>query len=490
MMGGQDERQLLNAVLREDLGAFVHKVFQTVSSGDTYLPNWHIDAIVYRLTQVRDGEIRRLVITQPPRSLKSICTSVAFVAWAMGHDPKLRFICVSYSTELANTLSRHFRLVVESDWYRELFPRMRIAKLTESEITTTAGGGRSAVTVGGTLTGRGADIIVIDDPMKAEEAQSETTRRRVKEWYGNTLLSRLNDKKTGSILLVMQRLHEDDLAGHLLESGEKTRSEKGVWTRLDLSAIAEQDEEIPIGPHNVHTRREGEALHPERESVEMLEKIRAEMGSLAFSAQYQQRPMPTEGNLVKREWLDNRYETEPEGLQIVQSWDVASTTGENNDWSVCTTWAMRNRSYWLLDVWRGRLNFPDLKRKVEALARQHNPSRILIEDAGPGMHLLQEFRNNTPQGIPRPIGITPVGSKEERLDAQTARFEAKQVLLPTDAPWLSDFQHELLAFPNARHDDQVDSVTQFLAWAEKHRNRGPRVSTYSELIEPDEPDYW
>src|SRR5262245_36465580 len=202
---GPSDQRILQAVLRQDLGAFTAKVFCTVSPGDRYIHNWHIDAITYTLTQVHRGQNRRLIITQPPRTLKSICTSVGFVAWSIGHDPSKRFACVSYSHELAALFSRQFRKVVMSDWYLATFPSVRLVKNTETECTATMGGGRFAVPVGGSFTGRGADIIIIDDPLKADDAQSERARRALNDWYATTLISRLNDKQTGAIILVMQR---------------------------------------------------------------------------------------------------------------------------------------------------------------------------------------------------------------------------------------------------------------------------------------------
>jgi predicted phage terminase large subunit-like protein len=464
------DQAILMAVLRQDPGTFVAKVFQTVSPGDVYLDNWHIDAIVHQLMLVHGGSIRRLIITQPPRSLKSICASVAFVAWCLGHDPTKRFACASYSLELAATFARQFRAVVTSDWYRALLPAMRLAKDTEAECVTTDGGGRFAVAVGGSFTGRGADVIIIDDALKADEAHSEKARRAVNEWYGTTLLSRLDDKKTGSIIVVAQRLHEEDLPGQLLRNGS--------WQHLNLPAIAEEDQEIPIGPDTIHHRKKGEVLHPEREPIEVLEKIKSEMGSLTFAAQYQQRPIPVGGNLVKRDWIQC-YETAPNretGTRIIQSWDVASTTGDRNDWSVCTTWAVVRRNYFLLDVWRGRLEFPRLKQKLIELALDYRPHTILIEQAGPGLHLIQEFRANPVAGVPVPIGIKPEGDKVVRMEAQSARFEARQIHLPHDAPWLSEFLHEILCFPHTRHDDQIDSVSQFLNWIESSRRRELSVS--------------
>ena len=458
------DQRTLAAVVRSDLTAFVHKVFNTIAPGDVYQPNWHIEAITYELGRCLAGENARLLITQPPRSLKSICTSVAYVAWALGHHPSLSFICVSYSQDLALDLARKFRQVVTSPWYQSLFPAMRLRRETEAQILTTAGGGRIATSIGGTLTGRGADVIIIDDPLKAEEALSETARKHVIHWYTTSLVTRLNDKKRGVTLVVMQRLHEDDLVGHLLR--------QGGWRHLDLPAIATEEHMVRVGPgaQEVHHREEGEALHPERESRETLEHIKADIGSLAFSAQYQQRPLPVEGNLIKREWL-KRYHTPPDPTThalIVQSWDVATTTRQTSDYSVGTTWAVLGKTYYLLDVWRGRVEYPELKRRVIALRAAHAAGTVLIESVGLGLSLVQDLCVDSPADFPYPIGIVPEGNKLTRMEAQSARIEAGQVLLPEDAPWLDDLLAELLAFPNARHDDQVDSVSQFLNWAMEH----------------------
>jgi hypothetical protein len=179
--------------------AFFHpKVFATVSPGEPYLHNWHIETIAYQLERVFLGETTRLLINQPPRSLKSICVSVAYVAWLLGRDPTRRVIAVSYSGDFAAELHRQFRQVASSEWYAALFPHTRWAKETGLEFVTILGGGRYATSVGGTLTGRGADLIVIDDPLNAAEAQSEAARKRVIDWFGGSLVSRLNDKRTGS----------------------------------------------------------------------------------------------------------------------------------------------------------------------------------------------------------------------------------------------------------------------------------------------------
>jgi len=443
---------VFKAILREDLCAFVEKSFRTISPEEPFIRNWHIEAIAHRLAKCLIGETRRLVITQPPRSLKSIASSVAFVAWALGRDPTLRFICVSYSQDLALELARQFRLVVSSDWYQAAFPAMRLAKDSGAECVTTMGGGRLATSIGGTLTGRGADIILIDDPMKAEDAVSDLARGKVIHWFSSTLSTRLNDKRDGSIILVMQRLHELDLAGHVLDTGE--------WEHLDLPAIALTDERIEISPGVVHQRRAGEALQPLREPIETLDKLRAEIGTLRFSSQYQQRPIPVDGALIKRAWF-GVFDTPPKG-EIVQSWDCASSVRGGADYSACITAVYRAGKHYIVDVWRGRVSYPDLKRKIVELAVRHRATTIYIESAGPGFHLLQELKSR--RGCHADfIGIRPVDDKLVRLEGVSARIENGGVLLPKSSPWLDAFLAEIIAFPHGRHDDQADALSQLLA---------------------------
>jgi predicted phage terminase large subunit-like protein len=271
----------------------------------------------------------------------------------------------------------------------------------------------------------------------------------------------------------MQRLNEDDLAGMLLQ--------EDTWSHLNLPAIAEEDQDIAIGPGVVYHRKQNEVLHPEREPLSVLQNIKREMGSIPFSSQFQQRPIPLQGNVVKRGWL-KWYTSAPvreDGAEVVQSWDVASTAADTGDWSVCSTWMVKRRTYYLLDVWRGRLEFPALKRKLIELAREWAPNRILIERAGPGLHLIQELLANPVPDVPAPIGINPEGCKRARMEAQSARFEAGQVYLPEQGPWLGEFLNEVLGFPSTRHDDQVDSTSQFLGWAEKRHRWDSPLSTYA-----------
>ena len=448
-----DPLKVLHATLRRNPLAFLDKSFSTVSPGQTLVQDWHLSAIAHRLEQVRKGEVRRLIINLPPRSLKSITASVAFPAFALGHDPTRRLICVSYSSELAAKHANDFRAVITSQWYREIFPRTIIGKKdSEGEIELTQRGSRLSTSVGGTLTGRGGDLIIIDDPLKPIDAQSQTKRSAVNAWYNNTLISRLDDKQTGAIVIVMQRVHIDDLTGFVLDNSAE-------WTVLNLAAIAQSDEAIPLLGGETHHRKIGDVLSPSREPLHILEGLKRQLGSDYFSAQYQQEPVPPGGAMIKRHW-PRRYDGEPplgRSSMILQSWDTASKGSPDNDYSVCTTWRLIDGTLWyLLDVYRERINYPTLKAKVEALAATWRADQVLVEDAGTAIALVQELQCVIP-GI---TAVKPERDKEVRMSTASIRFEAGQVYLPTRAPWLADLEAELFSFPGSRYDDQINSISQ------------------------------
>ena len=239
------------------------------------------------------------------------------------------------------------------------------------------------------------------------------------------------------------------------------------WVHLNLPAIAEADQYIPFGKNRIYHRPIGDLLHPERESTAELAQLKSALGSFNFAAQYQQCPVPPEGEIVKWEWFQT-YESTPAlepGDRIVQSWDTASKAGELNDYSVCTTWLVKGKDYYLRDVLRERLNYPDLRRAVIEQAQGHVASDIIIEDKGSGSALIEDLKYEP--GIPRPIAFTPEGDKTTRMSAQSARIEGKQVHLPRRESWLENFRAELLQFPHGKHDDQVDSLSQFLNWIER-----------------------
>ena len=449
-----NQQNVLDALLRADLPSFIAKCFATLDPGQTYHENWHVHHIAHQLTRVSAGEVKRLMINIPPRHLKSICVTVAYTAWLMGHNPSRKIITVSYGSELAEELAGHFRMIVESAWFQQAFPAFRIKSARRGKIATTENGFRLAVGIGGSILGRGADLIVIDDPMKASAAYSEAERRKVHEFYDNTLSTRLNNKREGAVIMIMQRLHEDDLCGHVLERED--------WEQTVIPAIATEATDIQLGPRpgNVYRRKPGELIQPERDDEATLNQQCRILGSTSFEAQYQQNPVPPGGNAIRREWL-RYYDVAPQLDLVMVSWDTASTIGAASDYSVGTVWGMKGADLYLLDVVRGRYEVPDLRRQVQRLHADHNASATVIEETELGRAITQEMRQTS--GL-RPIMIRPHFGKEARLLAQAPKFESGQVLLPRQASWLGAYISELLAFPAGKHDDQVDSTSQALLW--------------------------
>lgn len=289
----------VDEVLRADLNTFVERVFSALEPGTAFAPNWHYAHLCWALSRVQRGDIRRLIITVPPRSGKSITASVAFPMFVLGHDPSRRVICVSHTEDLARKFSLDRRAVAQSRWYRRAFPSLQLTSTRprDLELTTTRRGSTFATGVGGAVLGRGADLIVVDDPIKGLDALSQAERRRVAEFYDSTLLTRLNDKQSGAVVIVMQRLHQDDLVGHVLARDD--------WEVVTLPAIATEDSlhRLSDTPGHVYRRRAGAVLHPEREPLGVLEQVRRAQGSLTFQSQYQQDPAPAGGNVIKRSWL-------------------------------------------------------------------------------------------------------------------------------------------------------------------------------------------
>ena len=412
----------------------------------------------HALEEVRTGSTRRLVITIPPRHLKSIATAVAYPAYLLGHDPGCKILVASYSLDLARKHSDDFRTILESDWYCRLFPQTRITPrgTRGEEIRTTSGGVRKAVSTGGAVTGFGADYVIVDDLLKAQDAASDTERERAKTYLDGSLLTRLNNPERGRIIAIQQRLHEDDPAGYLLS--------KGVYRHLNLPAIAEEDEAIATGPGTLHQREKGSALFPQRFDLGVLERLRREMGTAAFTMQFQQNPISPEGSQLRWEWFGT-YDECPDRAWfqlVVISWDAGMSADPKSDYSVATIWGFRENRWYLLSVFRDRLDYPELKRAVMHLGEDWKADIVLIEKAATGIPLLQECH---PRMRSRFRAVIPCEDKEVRFNAACAPIEAGRVLLPREAPWLADFRREMMGFPRTKHDDQADSVSQFLNWA-------------------------
>lgn len=468
MTNNNDKKEFFNALLRRDFKSFSIKVFNEVSPNSTFIDCWYVSVICDYIMDVLSGKNKRLIINIPPRYMKSIICSVALPAFILGHNPKATIIAVSYADELSLDLANKCRRVMEAPWYRELFPRTKLSKRATHDFETTKGGGRYATSVNGTLTGRGADYLIIDDPLKPQDAFSDTIREKTNDWYCNTLYSRLNNKKEGRILLVMQRLHEDDLTGYLLENDPS-------FSLLRMQAIAETDEEYILKSGEKIVRKKGEALHPERENIEQLLQIKATSGEYHFAGQYQQNPAPIEGGLIKKEWL--HYYSQKELMaaiqsgkikirRIIHSWDTANKIENHNDYSACAKVLQdQDKKYYLLEIYRAKLEFPDLVRKVKKLHDEakkefgYSPD-VLIEDHASGTSLIQELKENHSVYTK---GVKPDANKRSRLMSVSHYIENGTCMFPDNSPdWWYDFEQELLRFPAVKHDDQCDALSQAL----------------------------
>jgi predicted phage terminase large subunit-like protein len=450
-------REVANIVYRQSFVAFVHRAFE-MTTGQRLAPNWHVDHVCNYLQKMHQGRAPgELVVNLPPRSLKSFIISICFPAWRLGLDPTAKIICASYSEDLAFKLSRDCRALMETRFYSLVFPKARLSrrKCTEGEFETTLGGFRVATSVGGTLTGRGGGMLIVDDPNKAIDAGSPAALEAANEWFANTAQSRFDDLSRRLLIVVMQRLHANDLSGILIERG---------WPNIVLPAIATEDADYETEEGQFYHRPKGEVLQPARDRLDHIQGLERSVGSRVFQAQYQQDPVPPEGNIFKVAWI-KRYPISPlpnPSAQIVMSWDTASKIGDSNDYSVGTVWASIGPNYYLLDVVRGRWKFPGLLRTIIHTAATHRGTTILVEDATSGTAVIQSLHLQTKLNV---IAIKPKLDKRVRAEQQSATFEAGRVHLPVAASWLAGFESELLGFPSARHDDQVDSAVQILGWA-------------------------
>lgn len=436
------------ALARSDLAVYARLLWPRFEMAQ------HHRLVIDKLEAVERGAISRLMIFMPPRHGKSLLASTLFPPWYLGRHPERSVIATSYGSELASDFGRAVRNHVSDRLHQRIFPSAALSPDSQAahRFNLMAGGQYFALGAGGPITGRGADLLLIDDPVKsAAMAQSAQERRNLQPWFEHVAYSRL--QPNGSIILIMTRWHEADLAGWLL----KEHAEDG-WETLNLPALAEDDE---------GWRKEGQPLWPKRFPLAALNQIRSAIGGAAWSALYQQRPAAAEGAIFRREWWRTYTDRPAKFTKVILSLDTAFKTGTSNDYSAAVVLGTTSAGFYVLDVWRARVEFPALKRKVMMLALRHSPTQILIEDKASGQSLVQELMKESMLPIK---AIKVDKDKISRATSITPLIESGRVYLPAQATWLADFLDELSSFPAAPHDDQVDAFTQGLGFLRRPSN--------------------
>ena len=466
------------AKLLNDFYFFCRYAFKK-QTGQKWKRNWHHKTICDKLQAVYNGDITRLIINIPPRYSKTEIAVIMFIAWCLAKESDCEFIHASYSARLAASNSYKARNIVASDWYQQFFPNTKIAygSNAKDDWRTTSGGVMYSTGAEGTITGYGAGkmsrdtfggAIIIDDPHKAGEATSDTVRQSVLDWYDVTMKSRTNNPTTTPIIVIMQRLHESDLAGWLLGGGTGE-----AWDHLCIPAVNDNDE----------------ALWPEKHSREQLRALE-KANAYVYAGQYGQRPAPLGGGIFKDEWWKyyNPAALPVKFKRIVQSWDTAFKDKQTNDPSSCTTWGeTMDGDYLLLDRFNKRMQFPELRRMAVSLFLKWNPNSVLVEDKASGQSLIQDLKLPIEyEGKTYRLPIVPVKvdtDKASRAFAVTGLVESGMVKLPQHAAWLEEYTGQMGSFPNATHDDDVDSTTQALNYLHHTKSSKGLIEYYRQEVE-------
>ena len=435
----------------------------------------HHKVMAQKFEDIANGKLKRLIINMPPRHTKSEFGSYMLPAWFLGRDPAKKIIQCSNTAELAVGFGRKVRNLVGSEQYAKIFPNVNLRSDSKAagRWSTNSNGEYFAIGVGGTVTGKGADLLIIDDPHSEQEAAIASTNPevydKVYEWYSSGPRQRL--QPGGAIIVIMTRWSKKDLTGRILKSAiEKDGDE---WETIDFPAI------LPSG----------KALWPQFWDIKELEVLKEELPVSKWNAQYQQQPTSEEGALIKREWWnvwDN--ENPPQCTYLIQSWDTAFTKNERSDYSACTTWGVfylnedeMQPNVILLDAYKARLEFPELKEKAFNMYKEWTPDSFIVEAKASGLPLIGELRR---MGIPV-SEFTPTRGNDKiaRLNSVTDLFASGKVWAPPRR-WADEVIEEMASFPNSDHDDLVDSSTQALI----RFRQGGFLRLPSD--EPDEPQYF
>ena len=441
---------------------FVRNAWHVVEPGEPFLNNWHLGYIAEHLEAVTAGEIKRLLINLPPRHTKSLLTTIMYPAWEWLKRPDLRYLFVSYASTLSSEHSRKRRSVIESDWYKANWPHVVLTgdQNVKLEYENTKKGVMVATSVGGSATGKGGNRIIIDDPIDPSEAYSDAKRVSANEYIERTLPSRLNVPRRDAIIMVMQRLHEDDPSGRILDKGDSD------WVHVCVPAECHERTTYTYPRSgDVKVRESGEVLWKERIDQHDLDSIKSGDGMTIrdFEAQYNQEPSPAGGTMFDSRWW--KYYVQPPVLdEIVQSWDLNFGGGSNPDYVVGMVLGRKGADRYVLDMVRSQCDFPETLRLLRAMtAKWPQAHAKYVERAANGAALISTLKKEISGIIP----VVPRGAKVVRAQASTAAVEAGNVYLPATCLdplrttiMTETFIDEMSRFPVGRNDDIVDAFSQ------------------------------
>jgi predicted phage terminase large subunit-like protein len=451
-----------------------------------FVDGWHIQLLCNALERVYKRDIRNLYINVPPGSMKTLLTAVFYPAWVWTNDPRRAFMCVSYSEKLENKASRKCRTLIESDWYKHNFGvQLSDDNNQVSEYSNTKGGVRYSVGLTGTLTGRHADDIIMDDLISAADADSDVELEKANSIYDDVIPSRLREPKQSAKIIICQRLSNKDIIGHIenrREHYEKIilpEEYEGVRYTSDYPEL------------NDPRKKEGELLWPERMGLKEVSERKVNMSTLGYSGQYQQRPVPAGGHVFQREWFTHRLQNENIIARII-SIDTSFGTSKVSDYSTILVGELRSDyTLFIRDLFRARLEYPQLVVEVERVAKQYEYKlkKILIESKASGISLIQSLNQSSLAihqieanlGIQHSTLIAPINptdNKYARANLVSNFCEKGMIILPPPSPqaeWLNVLEEELFSFPMGMNDDVVDGFTQLLHFLAPQLGQGLRA---------------
>ena len=446
--------------------AFAMKAFAYLNKGRDLGQDKYLKLLAERLARVAAGKTKRLVVSLPPRHFKTFIGSICLAARILAHNPSAKIVILTYGQELADIIAYAIRAILQSDWFEQAF-RTRLAKNRTKvmHFLTTAGGGVRSLSIEGGVTGLGADYIIIDDPVEIKDCGNAKRLERVNELFDNEIQTRLDNPNKSCIVVIAHRISEDDLPGHVLQ--------KGGWKHLKLPLIAMRSRTYDLGDGEVWERKKGDLLRSDAFTKQDIRELRC-LKQPGFETLYQQNPGGRDRLRIKAEFFP-AFSVRMPHSPVILSIEPGQKGGPSNSFSVIQAWAPKDGAHLLLDQWREHASYPEFRSQARRFIRHYRPSAVLIEDTGQGPSLRAEIK---PQNGMELVPIIPVGDKVERLRRHRRVIRDGLVQLPEGAAWHAEFISEATQFPYGAFDDQMDALSQYLAWIAEHpkpKERPPRA---------------